>query len=201
MHVIYLPQYLLGRKRSVNVACRTNNNNTGTSLELQWLRLHAPNAGGMGLIPGWGTKVPHASQRWCGQKKEKNTIILCLNSEIDLDIWRVVEKEGKGMWIYTVVVQSLHHVWLFAAPWTATHQASLSFPVSWSLLRLMSIESVMPSNHLIPLPPFPSTVSLSQHQGLFSELTLCIRWPKYWNFSFSINPSNKYSVLISFRID
>ena len=135
------------------------------------------------------------------KKKKKNTIILCLNSEIDLGIWRVVEKEGKCMWIYTVVVQSLHHVWLFATPWTATHRASLSFTVSWSLLRLMSTESVMPSNHLILLALFPSTVSLSQHQGLFSELTLCIRWPKYWNFSFSINPSNKYSVLISFRID
>ena len=125
--------------------------------------------------------------------KKKKTIILCLNSKIDLGIWRVVEKEGKCMWIYTVVVQSLHHVWLFATPWTATHRASLSFTVSWSLLRLMSTESVMPSNHLILLALFPSTVNLSQHQGLFSELTLCIRWPKYWNFSFSINPSDEYS--------
>ena len=122
------------------------------------------------LVGELRSHMPHSIG--VAKKKEKNTIILCLNSEIDLDIWRVVEKEGKCMWIYTVVVQPLHHVWLFAAPWTATHQASRSFPVSWSLLRLMSIESVMPSNHLIPLPPFPSTVSLSQHQGLFSELTL-----------------------------
>ena len=86
--------------------------------------------------------------------------------------------------------------------WTAAHQVSLSFTISWSLLRLMSIESVMPSNHLtlcfplllLPLV-FPSIRVFS------SELILCIRWPKYWSFSFSISPSNDYSGLISFRID
>ena len=70
IELIYLPQYLLGRKHSVNVASNTNNN-IGTSLELQWLRLHAPNAGGMGLIPGGGTKAPHPSQHQCGQKQKK----------------------------------------------------------------------------------------------------------------------------------
>ena len=98
-------------------------------------------------------------------------------------------------------VQSLRHVQLFATPWTIAHQAFLSITNSQSLLKLMSIESVMPSNHLILchslLPPsiFPSTRFLS------SESVLCIRWPKCWSFSFSISPSNEYSGLISFRMD
>ena len=75
------------------------------------------------------------------------------------------------------------------------------FQNSCSLLKLKSIESVMPSNHLILLPPSPLALNLYQHQGLPSELALCIRWPKYWSFSFSIGPSNEYSGLISFRID
>ena len=98
-------------------------------------------------------------------------------------------------------VQSFSCVQLFVTPWTAVHQASLSITNSWSLLKLMSIKSVMPSNHLILcrplLPPsiFPSIRVFS------SELFLCIRWPKYWSFSFSISPSNEYSGLISFRRD
>ena len=81
-------------------------------------------------------------------------------------------------------------------------QASLSFTISWSLLKFMYIESTMPSNHLILcLPPSPPALKFSQHQGLFNESALCIRWPKYWNFSFSNSPSNEYSGLISFRID
>ena len=80
-------------------------------------------------------------------------------------------------------------------PWTAALQASLSFTISQSLLRLMSIESVMPSNHHPLSSPSPPAFSLSQHQGLH------IRWPKYWSFSCSISPSNEYSELISFRID
>ena len=75
------------------------------------------------------------------------------------------------------------------------------FQNSCSLLKLKSIESVMPSNHLILLPPSPLALNLYQHQGLSSELALCIRWPKYWSFSFSIGPSNEYSGLISFRMD
>ena len=99
------------------------------------------------------------------------------------------------------LVQSLNHVQLFAIPWTAAHQASLSFTNTQSLLKFMSIESVMPSNHLILcnpllLPPsiFPSIRVLS------SESALPIRWPKYLSFSFIISPSNEYSRLISFRI-
>ena len=99
------------------------------------------------------------------------------------------------------VVHLLSHVQLFATPWTAAHQASLSFTVSWSLLKLMSTESVIPSNHLIFCHPPSLALSLSQHQGLFHELAFHIRWPKYWSFSFSVSPSNEYSGLISFRSD
>ena len=78
----------------------------------------------------------------------------------------------------------------------------MSFTISWSLLKLMSIESVMQSNHLILCcPPSPPACNLSQHQGLFQEVSSSIRWPKYWNFSFSIGPPNVYSGLIFFRID
>ena len=101
-------------------------------------------------------------------------------------------------------MQSLSHVnvRLFETAWTAAHQASLSFPVSRSFLKLVSIESMMPSNHLIlchPLLLLPSV--FASIRGFFSELVLHIRWPKYWSFSFSISPSNEYSGLISFRID
>ena len=99
-------------------------------------------------------------------------------------------------------VQSLSRVWLFVTPWTAAHQASLSITNSWSLLRLMSIELVMPSNHLILCRPLLLIPSIFSSIRVFSnELVLLIRWPKYWSFSFSINPSNEYSGLISFRMD
>ena len=102
-----------------------------------------------------------------------------------------------------IVVQLLIHVCLFAAPWTAAHQASLSFTVSQSLLRCMLIESVMPSNHLILCCSLFLLPSIFPHQGLFfaGESTLCTRWPKYWSFSFSMSLSSEYSGLISFRID
>ena len=87
-------------------------------------------------------------------------------------------------------------------PWTAAHQASLSITNSRSPLKLMSIESVMPSNHLILCHPLLFPPSVSPSIRVFSnESALCIRWPKYWSFSFSISPSNEYSGLISFRMD
>ena len=99
-------------------------------------------------------------------------------------------------------VQLLSRVQLFASPWTAAHQASLSITSSQSLLKLMSIESVMPSNHLIlchplllPPPVFPSIRVFS------NKSVLGIRWPKYWSFSFSISPSKEHPGLISFRMD
>ena len=99
-------------------------------------------------------------------------------------------------------VQSLSHVQLFATPWTAAHQASLSITNSWSLLKLMSIVLVMPSDHLILCCILLLPSSIFPRIKVFSnELTIHIRWPKYWSFSFSISPSNEYSGLISFRID
>ena len=96
----------------------------------------------------------------------------------------------------------LSRVRLFATPWTAARQASLSITNSWSLLKLMSIASVMPSNHLILCHPLLLLPSIFPSIRVFSnELVLCIRWPKHWSFSFSISPSNEYSGLISFRID
>ena len=101
-----------------------------------------------------------------------------------------------------VIVQSLSHVWLFVAPLTTAHQASLSFTISWSLLKLVPIESVMPCNHLILCHPLLLLPSIFPSMRVFSnELALHIRWPRYWSFSFSISPSNKYSGLISFRTD
>ena len=100
----------------------------------------------------------------------------------------------------SIMALSFSRVWLSVTQWTAAHQVSLSFTISWSLLKLMSIESVMSSNHLILCHPlllpaiFPSI-------RVSSELALRIRWPKCWSFSFSISPSVEYSVLISSRID
>ena len=99
-------------------------------------------------------------------------------------------------------VQLLSCVWLFATPWTAVCQAFLSITNSWSLLKLMSIESVMPSNHLILFSPLLLPPSIFPSIRVFSnESVLHIMWPKYWSFSFSISLSNEYSGLISFRMD
>jgi len=101
-----------------------------------------------------------------------------------------------------ISVQSLSHVQLFGTPWTAACQASLSITSSWSLSKLMSMESVMPSNHHIfscPLLFLPSV--FSQHQGLFQWVDASHQVAKYWSFSFIISPSNEYSGRISFRMD
>ena len=99
-------------------------------------------------------------------------------------------------------LQSLSRVRLFATPWTAAHQASLSITHFWSLLKLMSIESVMPSNHLILYHPLLLLPSIFPSFRVFSnEPVLRIRWPNYCSFSFSISPSNEYSGLISLTID
>ena len=98
-------------------------------------------------------------------------------------------------------VQSLSHVQLFATPWITAHQASLSITNSWSLPKLMSMESVMPSSHLILcrplllLPPIPPSIRVFSN-----ESTLHMRWPKYWSFSFSISPSSEHPGMISFRM-
>ena len=90
----------------------------------------------------------------------------------------------------------------FATPWTTAHQASLSITNTWSLPKLLSIKSVMPSSHLILCHPLLLLPSIFPSIRVFSnESVLCIRWPKYWSFSFNISPSNEYPGLISFRMD
>ena len=104
--------------------------------------------------------------------------------------------------VSVVVVQLLSCVWLFATPWTAALQGSLSLTISWTLLKLRSIESVMLSNHFIPRCPLLLLRSISPSIRIFSnESAVCIKWPKYWNFSFSISPSDEYSGFISYKID
>ena len=100
------------------------------------------------------------------------------------------------------LVQSLSCVRLFVTPWTVAHQASLSITNSWSMLKFMSIQLVMSSNHLVHCRPLLLLPSIFPSIKVFSnESVLCIRWPKYWSFSFNISPSNEYSGMISFRID
>ena len=106
------------------------------------------------------------------------------------------------LWTQFSSVQSLSHVWLLVTPWIPARQASLSITNSRSLLKLLPIESVMPSSHLILcrplllLPPIPPSIRVFSN-----ESTLRLRWPKYWSFSFSISPSNEHPGLISFRMD
>ena len=106
-------------------------------------------------------------------------------------------------WVLAVgSFQALNHVWLFATPRTAACQASLSISNSQSLLKLMSIELMIPFNHLILCCPLLLPPLVFPKIRVFSnESVVCIRWPKYWSFSFSISPSNEYSGLLSFRID
>ena len=99
-------------------------------------------------------------------------------------------------------VQSLSHVQCFAALWTTARQTSVSFAISWSLLKLMSVESVMSFNHLIPCCPLLLLPSIFSSIRVFSkESVLRMRWPKYWSFSFSISPSNEHPGLIALRMD
>ena len=103
--------------------------------------------------------------------------------------------------LFFVVAQLLSHVWLFMTPLTAPPQASLSFTVSQSLLKLMYIESMMPSSHLILCHPLLLPSIFPSIEVFFNESALGIRWPNYWSFSFSISSSSEYSGLISFMID
>ena len=107
-----------------------------------------------------------------------------------------------GSWHFCFCCLVTQSFLTFLTPWTAAHHASLSFTISQSLLKLMSIESVMPFNHLILCRPLLLLPSIFPSIRVFSnESALCIRWPKYWGFSFDISPSNEYSGLISFRIE
>ena len=114
----------------------------------------------------------------------------------------MVMKLSPELHVHCSSVQSLSHVQLLATPWTAAHQTSLSITNSQSLLRLMFIELVISSSHLILCHPLLLLPSIFPSTRVFSnELVLCIRWPKSWRFSFNISPSNEYSGLISFRMD
>ena len=115
--------------------------------------------------------------------------------------YQITEKNKEAI-TNIISVQSLSRIWLFATPWTTARQASLSITNAQSLLKLISIESVMPSNHLILCCPLLLLPSVFLSIRVFSrESVLHIRWPKYWSFSFIISPSNEYSVPISFRMD
>ena len=122
--------------------------------------------------------------------------IMLLNSQ------QIMEEIIKEIKICISSVQLLSHVWCFVTPWTAASQVSLYITSSQSLLKLMSIELVMPFNHLILCCPLLLLPSIFPRIRVFSsESVLSIRWPKFWNFRFSISPSNEYSGLISFRTD
>ena len=132
--------------------------------------------------------------------------MLCILPQSPFPSWLPYNIEQSSLY-YTrgpcwfVVVQSLSRVQLFVTSWTASHQASLSFTISRSLLKLMSIESVMPSNHLILCHPLLLASMFPCIRAFSNESDLCIREPKCWSFSFSISLSNEYSGLIFFRMD
>ena len=121
---------------------------------------------------------------------------------MDSYMWLSALNAHIQIWSQFSLVQLLSHVRVFATPRAATRQASLSITNSQSLLKLMCIELVMPSNHLILCRPLILLPSIFPSIRVFSnESALCIKWPKYWSFSFNISPSNEYSGLISFRMD
>ena len=119
---------------------------------------------------------------------------------LDMDLGKNSTFQVKVL-LSLVIVHSPSRVQLFATPWTAAHQFSLSPTISWSLPKFMSIALVMPSNHLILCHPLLLPSIFPSLRVFCSELALCIRWLKYWSFSFNINPSNEYSGLTSFKID
>ena len=127
---------------------------------------------------------------------------IALSNKVWINLGYSISTTGEEAASEVSIVELLSHVWLFVTPWTATCQASLSFTTSQNLLKLMSIESVMPSNYLILCHPLLLLPSIFPSIRVFSnELVLHIRWPKYWNFSFSISLSNKSSGFISFQTD
>ena len=120
--------------------------------------------------------------------------------EVQLNYSVVFLLYSKVVVVVVVVVQTLSHIWLFATPWTEARQASLSFTLSWGLLKLMSIESLMLSSHLILCHPLLLPSIFPSIRVFSSESALCIMWLNYWSFSFSVSPSNEYSGLISLEL-
>ena len=150
------------------------------------------------FFTNWATKEALVNQLYSDKNKWMNEQIHELIIPISVEkMWYI-----HPMNIQFSSVQSLSRVWLFATPWITARQASLSIINSWSSLKLMSIESGMPSSHLILyhslllLPPVPLRIRVFSN-----ESTLHMKWPKYWGFSFSISPSNEHPGLISFRMD
>ena len=145
--------------------------------------------GSLGCCSPWGAKESDMTE-WLNNKKNQGATYK----------GKLTKYPSFAKIHIVVVVQLLSHVRLFATPWTAAPQASLSFTISWSLLKFISIDLVMPSNYLILCCPLLLLPSIFPGVMVFSkESVLYIRWLKYWNFS--ISPSNKYSGLISFRMD
>ena len=126
---------------------------------------------------------------------------VALSNKVWINLGCSISTTGEEAASEISVVELLSHIWLFVTPWTATCQASLSFTTSQNLLKLMSIESVMPSNHLILCHPLLLPSIFPSIRVFSNELVLHIRWPKYCNFSFSISLSSKSSGLISFQTD
>ena len=138
-------------------------------------------------------------------EEEKTEALLCISLSL---LQKRINHEVSVVFFKRIVtvlfssVQLLSCVQLFATPWAAACQASMSITNSWSLLKLMSIESVMPSKHLILCHPLLLQPSIfSSVRVFFNDSVICFKWPKYWSFSFSISPSNEYLGLIYFRID
>ena len=152
--------------------------------------------------------IPVLREEGFVEQKPKSFLLYCMDKYF-YHIALMSRKSSSHLCLYlyplrkafAIVVQALSHARLFATPWTAGCQASLSITNSWSLLKLMSTESVMPSNHLILCCHLLLLPSIFPSIRVFSnESVLHIRWQNYWSFSFSISPSDEYSGLISFRI-
>ena len=165
----------------------------GTKLGEEWRQNKClSNNGPKTRGPFWASCLVQILKLWCMPKGGEETYSSSVKTQIEF--------LTSPNW--SCVVQQLSSVQLFVSPWTATYQASLSFTISRSLLKLISIESVMPSNHLILCHPLLLLPSIFHSIRVFAnESAFHIRWPKYWSFSFSITPSNEYSGLIFFRID
>ena len=146
-----------------------------------------------------GRRLPELKQNCEGRLKLRD----CIFQGIRDKIFGGTKYQGNGCKkARCSLVQLLSHVWLYVTAWTATYQASLSSTISWSLLKLMSIESMILSNHPILYHPLLLLPSIFPNTRVFSnESALHIKWPNYWSFNFSISPSNEYSGLISFRTD
>ena len=164
----------------------------GNGNPLQCSSLENPRDGG-----AWWAAVYGVAQNWTQLKWLSSS-----SSTIKNNLLFQVSNNPAHFMFNTSSVQSLSPVWLFVTPWIAAHQASLSITNSQSLLKFTSIQLVMPSSHLSLCGPLLLLPSIFPSIRVFSkESVLCIRWQKYWSFSFSISPSNEYSRLISFMID